>query len=61
MDVKTFTLDGEYVMPGVYGSADAHEAHPDLVDEDHVIGRMLGSGTMRVRLSGPPGAVLIFR
>ena len=61
MDVKTFTLDGEYVMPGVYGSADAHEAHPDLVDEDHVIGRMQGLGTMRVRLSGPPGAVLIFR
>ena len=61
LDAKTFKLDGEFMPEGVYGSADAHEAHPDLVDENHVIGRMQGLGTMRVRLSGPPGAVLIFR
>ena len=35
--------------------------NPELVDEAHVVDRMAGTGTLRVRLSGPPGAVLIFR
>ena len=61
MDVKNFTLDGEYVMSGVYGSAEAHEAHPELVDENHVIGRLAGTGTMLVRRSGPDGAILILK
>ena len=61
LDAKFFKLDGEFMPEGVYDSAAAHEAYPGLVDEDHVIDRMQGLGTMRVRLSGPPGAVLIFR
>ena len=61
LDAKTFMLDGEYMAEGVYGSAAAHEAYPDLVDENHVIDRMRGLGTMRVRLSGPPGVILIFK
>ena len=61
MDVKTFTLDGEYVMPGVYGSAEAHEAHPELVDENHVIGKFAGTGTLLVRQSGPGGVILTLR
>ena len=61
LDALNFLSAGAYVKAGVYGSAAAHEAHPELVDEDHVLATLGGTGTVKVRLDGEPGMMLILR
>lgn len=59
LDARTFKLDGKYLKAGVYGSADAQAA--GTVDEDHVLANLTGLGTVKVRLDGPPGLMLLLR
>lgn len=61
LDVLNFLAGDAYVPEGVYGSAAAHEAHPELVDEDHVLACLTGTGTVKVRCYGEPGMMLILR
>ena len=61
LDARTFKLNGKYLKAGVYGSAEAQTAHPDLVDADHVLANLTGLGTVKVELSGPPGLMLLLR
>ena len=61
LDVLNFLSAGAYVKAGVYGSAAAHEAHPELVDADHVLATLAGTGTVKVRLPGEPGMMLLVR
>ena len=61
LDALNFLSAGAYVPAGVYGSAAAHEAHPELVDEDHVLACLTGTGTVKVRCDGEPGMMLILR
>lgn len=61
LDVLTFTVADEYVDAGVYGSAAAREAYPELVAEDHVLTCLAGTGTVKVRTNGPPGMIILVK
>ena len=59
LKVKYLKALGNDFMAGTYGSAEARDA--GLVDADHTVSWLAGTGLVRARRSLNPGAVLLVR
>lgn len=59
IEVGALRCGNQAMAKGLYGSQAAYEA--DLIDEDHVLAQLSGTGTLRALTSGVKGLMVICR